>query len=167
MCDVDIPTDTGDFRIMSRRVADALITLREKHRFIRGMVPWLGFKSAPFEYVRESRYAGVTKYPLSKMLIFAINAILSFSKKPLAVSTRVGIFTIALGIGLIVFFVYIKLFTNRAVPGISAVIVSVVFFSGVQLTMIGILGEYVARIFDEVKGRPLYVVKDSFNIKGD
>jgi glycosyltransferase involved in cell wall biosynthesis len=98
MCEIDMPTDTGDFRLMSRKVVDAFKQMRERHRFVRGMVPWLGFKSAPLEYDRAERFAGETKYPLSKMLTFATNAILSFSSKPLTVAIRLGLLTIVAGL---------------------------------------------------------------------
>ena len=97
MCEIDIPSDTGDFRLMSRRVVDAFKQLRERHRFVRGMVPWLGFRAAPLPYDRMERYAGHTKYPLGKMLAFAANAILSFSKKPLALATRLGLVAVMAG----------------------------------------------------------------------
>jgi glycosyltransferase involved in cell wall biosynthesis len=163
MCDVAIPVDTGDFRLMSRRSVDAFVQLRERHRFVRGMVPWIGFKTAPLEYDRAERYAGETKYPLSKMMSFAANAILSFSRKPLKIATRLGFLTIGAGAALGAFMLYLKLVTNVPVPGLTAVILTVVVFGGVQILLIGLVGEYIARIFEEVKGRPLYVVAEKIN----
>lgn len=164
MCEMDIPTDTGDFRLMSRRVVEAFKQLRERHRFVRGMIPWVGFRSAPLEYDRDERFAGETKYPLRKMLAFATNAILSFSKKPLTLAIRLGFMTILVGVILGLYVLYLKLFTSIPVPGITAVLLSIVVFSGVQIMLIGIVGEYIARIFEEVKGRPLYLVAETVNL---
>ncbi|WP_415890278.1 glycosyltransferase family 2 protein [Neptuniibacter sp. SY11_33] len=165
LCDVDIPRDTGDFRVVSRRVVEAFRGLRERHRFVRGMIPWIGFSAVPFEYERQERFAGETKYPLKKMLSFAANAIFSFSKKPLTLAIRLGVATIALGLLMAVYFLYMKLFTDTPVPGLTAILVSIVFFSGVQIAFMGGLGEYIARIFEEAKGRPLYFVAETINIK--
>jgi glycosyltransferase involved in cell wall biosynthesis len=164
MCEIDMPTDTGDFRLMSRKVVDAFKQMRERHRFVRGMVPWLGFKSAPLEYDRAERFAGETKYPLSKMLTFATNAILSFSSKPLTVAIRLGLLTIVAGLTGVAYMLYLKLFTSTLVPGLTAILLSIVLFSGVQILLIGVVGEYIARIFEEIKGRPLYLVTETINI---
>lgn len=164
MCDIDIPADTGDFRLMSRKAVDAFKQLRERHRFVRGMVPWLGYKAAPLEYDRAERVAGETKYPLAKMLVLAANAVLSFSSKPLTLAIRLGFLTILAGIAWGAYMLYLKLFTNIPVPGLTAVLLTVVIFSGVQISLIGLVGEYIARIFEEVKGRPLYVVAETINI---
>lgn len=164
MCEIEIPTDTGDFRLMSRRVVDAFKQLRERHRFVRGMIPWVGFRATPIEYDRDERYAGETKYPLRKMIGFATNAILSFSKKPLTLAIRVGFVTILIGVTLGLYMLYLKLFTSVPVAGITAVLLSIVVFSGVQIFLIGIVGEYIARIFEEAKGRPLYLVAETINL---
>lgn len=164
MCEIDIPTDTGDFRLMSRKVVDAFKQLRERHRFVRGMVPWLGFKATPLEYDRSERFAGETKYPLRKMLAFATNAILSFSSKPLTIAIRIGFLTILVGVAGGGYMLYLKLFTNTPVPGLTAILLAIVVFSGVQILLIGVTGEYIARIFEEVKGRPLYLVAETINI---
>jgi dolichol-phosphate mannosyltransferase len=164
LCETEIPVDTGDFRLMSRRAVDALKSLREQHRFVRGMVPWIGFKSTALDYDREPRYAGETKYPLRKMLGFAANAVLSFSRKPLAVATRLGAFTVLAGIAGSVYMLYLKLFTSIPVPGVTAIIVTIIIFGGVQILLIGVAGEYIARIFDEVKRRPLYIVEETRNL---
>lgn len=163
MCEIDIPTDTGDFRLMSRKAVDAFNQLRERHRFVRGMVPWLGFRAIPLEYDRFERFAGETKYPLRKMIGFAVNAILSFSKKPLTLAIRLGFFTIIMGVLLGCYMLYNKLFTNTPVPGFTAIICAIIFFSGIQILLIGVVGEYIARIFEEVKGRPLYFVDEVIN----
>lgn len=164
MCEVDIPADTGDFRLMSKRAVDEFNKMREKHRFVRGMVPWMGFRSEPFEYDREERFAGKTKFPLRKMLGFAVNAILSFSSKPLTIAIRIGIFTTLAGIIGAFYMLYLKLFSNVVVPGLTAILLSIVIFGGLQILLIGLVGEYIARIFDEVKGRPLYLVGEKINL---
>jgi polyisoprenyl-phosphate glycosyltransferase len=164
MCEVDIPTDTGDFRLMSRRLVDVFKQLRERHRFVRGMVPWLGFRSIPLEYDRAERYAGETKYPLRKMLAFATNAILSFSSKPLTMAIRLGLLTILAGISGGIYMLYLKLFTDTPIAGLTAILLSIVIFSGVQILLIGVAGEYIARIFEEVKKRPLYLVAETINM---
>jgi dolichol-phosphate mannosyltransferase len=164
MCEIDIPTDTGDFRLMSRKVVDAFKQMREKHRFVRGMIPWLGFKSAPLEYDRAERFAGETKYPFKKMVAFATNAILSFSSKPLTMAIRLGFLTIIFGLLGAAYMLYLKFFTNIPLPGLTAILVSIVLFSGVQILLIGVVGEYIARIFEEAKGRPLYLVAETINI---
>lgn len=164
MCEIDIPSDTGDFRLMSRKVVDAFKQLRERHRFVRGMVPWLGYRVAPLEYDRAERFAGETKYPLRKMLAFATNAILSFSSKPLTMAIRLGFLTILAGIAGGSYMLYLKLFTNIPIPGLTAVLLAIVIFSGVQILLIGVVGEYIARIFEEIKGRPLYLVDETINI---
>jgi glycosyltransferase involved in cell wall biosynthesis len=164
MCEIDIPSDTGDFRLMSRKVVEAFKQLRERHRFVRGMVPWLGYRAAPLEYDRSERFAGETKYPLSKMLAFAMNAILSFSSKPLTIAIRLGFLTIFSGIALGVYMLYLKLFTNIPIPGLTAVLLAIIIFSGVQILLIGVVGQYIARIFEEIKGRPLYLVSETINI---
>lgn len=164
MCEIDIPTDTGDFRLMSRKVVESFKQLRERHRFVRGMVPWLGYKSVPLEYDRAERFAGETKYPFRKMLAFATTAILSFSSKPLTIAIRLGFLTILAGLAGGGYMLYLKLFTNIPVPGLTAILLSIALFSGVQILLIGIVGEYIARIFEEVKGRPLYLVAETINI---
>lgn len=164
MCEIDIPTDTGDFRLMSRNVVDAFKQMRERHRFVRGMVPWLGFKSSYIEYDRAERFAGETKYPLKKMLVFATNAILSFSSKPLTMAIRLGFLTILAGLLGAFYMVYLKLFYNIPLPGLTAILVSIVLFSGMQIFLIGLVGEYIARIFEEIKQRPLYFVAETINI---
>lgn len=164
MCEVNIPNDTGDFRLMSRAVVDAFKLLRERHRFVRGMIPWLGFRAAPLEYDRLERFAGETKYPLRKMLAFATNALLSFSKKPLTVAIRLGILATCIGLAGGVYMLYLKLFTDIPVLGLTAILLSIILFSGVQILLIGVVGEYIARIFEEVKERPLYLIAETINI---
>jgi len=163
LCDVDIPKDTGDFRLINKKVLSGLKTMHEKHRFIRGMVPWLGFKSTPLLYDRDERFAGETKYPVSKMLKFALDAIFSFSSKPLKVATSLGMVMICVGMALAFFMLYIKLFTDKAVLGVTVMIWSVITIGGIQILMLGVIGEYIARIFEESKNRPLYIIEQALN----
>jgi glycosyltransferase involved in cell wall biosynthesis len=165
MIPIDVPLDTGDFRLMSRPVVVVLRELRETHRFVRGMVAWVGFKSAEVVYDRPQRFAGETKYPLSKMLRFAIDGITSFSVLPLRFSTYVGIITILASFGVVLWALIAKYVFLQAVQGWTGIMVTVSFFASVQLLMTGILGEYIGRIYEEVKRRPLYVVGDTVNLK--
>jgi glycosyltransferase involved in cell wall biosynthesis len=165
VCDVEIPADTGDFRVMSRRVVDAFKQLKERHRFVRGMVPWLGYRAAPFDYDRASRFAGESKYSVGHSVRFAADAIWSFSRKPLAVATRLGAAIIAAGLAGAAVALYLKLFSSTYQPsGITAIFLAVVIFSGVQILLIGVVGSYIGRIFDEVRGRPLYLVAETINV---
>ena len=164
MCEIDIPADTGDFRLMSRKATDSFKKLRERHRFVRGMVPWMGYRSTPLDYDRAERFAGETKFPFKKMLAFAVNAILSFSSKPLTLAIRAGFVTILIGIMGGSYMLYLKLFTDVVVPGLTAILLTIVIFGGIQILLIGLVGEYIARIFEEVKGRPLYLVGEKINI---
>jgi dolichol-phosphate mannosyltransferase len=158
--DIPIPFDTGDFRLMSRRVADVLRAMPERDRFLRGMVSWVGFRQAPLPYKRAPRFAGVTKYPLAKMVRFAVDGILSFSIKPLQLSVSLGMTCAAMAVLGIVYALYLRIFTDIWVEGWTALMIAVLFLGGVQLISVGILGEYVGRIYSESKGRPLYVVDE-------
>lgn len=164
MCDIHIPEDTGDFRLITRRVLHALNGMRERHRFLRGMIPWVGFRSAPLPYHRDERYAGETKYPLRKMVKFALDAIFSFSNTPLRLATYSGLAIVFLGIlgGLLL--LYLKFFTIYTVPGITAAILTVILMGGMQIIMLGIIGEYIGRIFEESKNRHLYVLDAAKNL---
>lgn len=164
LCEVDIPRDTGDFRIVTKRVADELRGMKEKHRFIRGMVPWIGFKSSAFSYDRQERYAGETKYPLAKMISFGINAIFSFSKKPLVYATQIGFYATMIAFLGGLYLLYLKLFTNDVVEGVTVVVLTIIMMGGLQILITGIIGEYIARVFEEVKGRPLYVIDQKINL---
>jgi polyisoprenyl-phosphate glycosyltransferase len=161
---VDIPVDTGDFRLMDRNVVDQLLTMRERNRFVRGMVSWVGFRQEKIEYVREQRFAGETKYPFKKMLRFAVDGVLSFSDVPLKISSIFGLICSLLSFALIIYGLVVRLFFPQfAIPGWASVFSAVLFLGGVQLMCIGILGEYLGRVYDEVKGRPLYVIKEKVN----
>ena len=157
---VDIPVDTGDFRLMSRRALEAFKTLRERHRFVRGLVSWIGFRQTGVTFVRDERHAGVTKYPLHKMVKFAFDGLTSFSFAPLQMATYMGFvtaFTAFLGI---LWVVGVRLFTSEAIPGWASQIVCTLLLGGIQLISLGIIGEYIGRIYDEVKGRPLYLTRE-------
>jgi dolichol-phosphate mannosyltransferase len=159
--DVDIPLDTGDFRLMDRKVVNAMRQMKERHRFIRGMTSWIGFKQTGVEYVRQERFAGATKYPLRRMVKFAWDAITGFSYFPLQLAMYLG-FIIAAISSLFIFVVIVaRLSGVQAFAGQATTLVMVLFLGGVQLISLGIIGEYLGRIYDEVKGRPLYVVSEA------
>jgi dolichol-phosphate mannosyltransferase len=166
MTSVNIPVDTGDFRLMDRKVIDNMVKMRERSRFVRGMVSWVGFKQDKVEYIRESRFAGDTKYPFKKMLRFALDGIFSFSQIPLKLASAFGFLCSILSF---VFFIYgfiVKIyFPEKAIPGWASIFVAILFVGGVQLVCVGILGEYVGRIYEELKGRPLYIIDDEQNFK--
>jgi dolichol-phosphate mannosyltransferase len=158
--DVKIPLDTGDFRLMDRKVVDVLKQMRERHRFPRGMSAWVGFRQVGVEYKRAARYAGVTKYPFRKMLKLALNAITSFSYFPLQVATYVGFFSAGIAILSIPVVVYLRVTGSQAFFGQATTLIAVLFLGGVQLISLGILGEYIGRLYDEAKGRPLYILRE-------
>ena len=164
LSDVPIPLDTGDFRLMSRPVVDALKAMPERDRFVRGMVSWVGFRQTALPYRRAERFAGNSKYPLRKMLRFATDGILSFSIKPLQMSITLGLLAAALSMAGIFYALFLRFFTNIWVEGWTALMIAVLFIGGVQLICVGILGEYVGRIYNEVKRRPLYVVQEHLGL---
>jgi glycosyltransferase involved in cell wall biosynthesis len=159
--DVKIPMDTGDFRLMDRKVVDVLKQMRERHRFPRGMSAWVGFKQIGVTYKRAARVAGVTKYPFRKMLKLAVNAITGFSYFPLQVATYFGFASAGVAILAIPFVAALRLAGSHFFEGQTTTLISVLFLGGVQLISLGILGEYVGRLYDEAKGRPLYIVRDA------
>lgn len=165
LTEVNIPLDTGDFRLIDRKVADAMRSIREKNRFVRGLVSWVGFRQTAIEYVRDERFAGETKYPLKKMLRFSMDGITSFSYKPLKLATYLG-FVISFAS-----FVYLlislgqRLFTSSTVAGWASLIACVLLLNGVILIILGILGEYVGRIYDETKNRPLYILRNKQKVE--
>lgn len=159
--DVKIPLDTGDFRLLDRRVVDVLRSMRERHRFLRGMAAWVGFRQIGVEYRRAARFAGETKYPFRKMLRLALNAITGFSYFPLQLATLFGFISAGLAIFSIPIVIILRMTGWQAFQGQATTLIAVLFLGGVQLISLGILGEYIGRIYDEVKGRPLYVVRES------
>jgi glycosyltransferase involved in cell wall biosynthesis len=163
MTDIDIPLDTGDFRLMDRKVVDSLNQLPEHHRFIRGLVSWVGFRQIGIPYDRAERFAGESKYPLKKMIKFAIDGITSFSFKPLQMATKLGMYSALVGFIGILLILFLRLFTNQTIQGWASIMVVILFMGGVQLLMLGIIGEYLGRIYDEVRGRPLYLLRSKTN----
>lgn len=164
---VDIPVDTGDFRLMSRRAVEALKKVRERNRFIRGLVSWLGFRQTGVRFVRQERFAGQTKYPLRKMLKFAFDGITSFSFLPLQLATYLGfVVSVASFLG-ILYVIYLRLFTQETILGWASLMAAILFLGGVQLITLGIIGEYIGRIYDESKGRPLYFTQEVLGFEQD
>ena len=160
MTTVDLPSDTGEFRLIDRKVCDAVNALPEKNRYIRGLVSWVGFKQIPIEYIRERRFAGVTKYPLRKMLRFAMDAITSFSYKPLKLATTMGFIISALSFIYILYAVYQRLFTSDTTEGWASIIAAVLFTQGIVLMILGLMGEYIGRIYAELQNRPNYIIQE-------
>jgi glycosyltransferase involved in cell wall biosynthesis len=167
MTETDIPKDTGDFRLMDRRVCDWMRLLREKRPFVRGLVRWVGFKQTYVEYVRDERAAGETKYPLKKMLGLATDGIFSFSYKPLKLAGYVGFALSLISFVYLVVVVCQRLFTQQYQPGWTSLMAIILFFNGIILIMLGILGEYLGRIYEEVKDRPLYIVARSRGVEDE
>jgi glycosyltransferase involved in cell wall biosynthesis len=159
--DVKIPLDTGDFRLMDRKVVNVLKKMRERHRFPRGMSAWVGFKQVGVEYKRAARIAGETKYPFRKMFRLAINAVTSFSYFPLQVATFFGFASAGVAILAIPFVIYMRASGSQAFLGQATTLLAVLFLGGVQLISLGVLGEYIGRLYDEAKGRPLYIVREA------
>jgi len=156
---VDMPLDSGDFRLLDRRALDAMGGLRETHRFMRGLTSWVGFNQVKVVYERQARLAGTTHYPLLKMVRFALDGITSFSHQPLRWVTWMGAACFVISAGLGGWALWVRLFTDEAVRGWTSMMAVVLFLGGVQLISIGVLGEYLGRIFDEVKNRPLYILR--------
>ncbi|MBI3245234.1 MAG: glycosyltransferase family 2 protein [Deltaproteobacteria bacterium] len=157
---VDIPLDTGDFRLMSRRAVDALQSARERSRFVRGLVSWVGYRQTGVTYTRKERLVGETKYPLRKMLKFALDGLTAFSFAPLQAATYLGIGISALSFLYALYAIFLRLFTAQTVPGWTSLMVAVLFLGGVQLVALGIIGEYLGRVYEEVKQRPLYLLDE-------
>jgi len=159
--DVKIPLDTGDFRLLDRKVVNAMNGMRERQRFLRGMSAWVGFRQVGVPYKRLARFAGSSKYPFKKMLKLALTAVTSFSSFPLQLATWGGIFLSLTGFLLLVLFLILRTTGSAFLSGQAATIVAVIFLGGIQLICLGILGEYIGRIYDEVKGRPLYTTSET------
>lgn len=164
MSDIDIPKDTGDFRLIDRKVADVFKQMTERNRFVRGMFSWIGFKQTFIEYERDERFAGETKYPLKKMIRFASDGIIAFSTKPLKLVMSLGFFSVLISFGVLLYAILVKLFGHEVEAGWASIMVAITFFSGIQLLGMGIVGEYIARIYDESKNRPIYVVKETVGL---
>jgi polyisoprenyl-phosphate glycosyltransferase len=160
---ISIPVDAGDFRLMSRPVVLTMRALRERHRFVRGMVSWVGFKQSALYYDREARFAGETKYPLSKMLRFALDAITSFSVFPLRLASWLGVASALVAVAYALFVIYVRVFLGGVVQGWTTLMIAVALGTSAQLFMTGILGEYIGRIYEEIKRRPLYITAELLN----
>ncbi len=163
---VDMPLDAGDFAIMDRRVVDELNAMPERNRFVRGIRAWVGFKQTGLEYDRDPRFAGESKYPLSKLFKLAYDGMISYSFVPLRLATQLGFVISAVAFLLILYFLGLRVFFGQLLVGWTSTIVVILFLGGVQLISLGILGEYVGRIFDEVKRRPLYIVRETLGFEG-
>jgi len=168
--DVKIPMDTGDFRLMDRKVVNVMNSMREHHRFLRGMSAWVGFKQIGVSYKRAARFSGETKYPFKKMLKLALTAITGFSYVPLQIATYMGFISAGVSLIAIPVVILMRILGSQQFTGQATTLIAVLFLGGVQLISLGILGEYIGRIYDEVKGRPLYIVSeapsDNINKKG-
>jgi polyisoprenyl-phosphate glycosyltransferase len=163
LAQVDLVHNSGDFRLLDRRPLDALLSMRERSRFLRGMTVWVGYRQAAVPYDRDPRYAGETKYTLSKMLRFSLDAISSFSHRPLQLATLLGFIVSTLAFIAIPVVIVLRILGSY-LPGFSSITLAVLLLGGIQLIAIGIIGEYVGRIYDEVKGRPLYLVRTRLNV---
>lgn len=167
LVDIDIPVDTGDYRLISREVCNVLKRMREKNRFVRGMVSWIGFKQIGIPFVREERFAGETKYTLSKMIKFSLDGIVSFSTKPLKFTVHIGFALAILSFLYACYLIVNKLLFSNVIEGWTSMVVIVLFIGGIQMIALGIIGEYIARIYEESKNRPLYITKELVNFEDD
>lgn len=164
LSDVPLPKDTGDFRLIDRKVIDEFRKFKEKNKYVRGLISWVGFKQCPFYYDRAPRIAGETKYPLGKMLRFASTGLLYFTKKPLSIAMAMGFISILIGLALAVYVIVMKTAEpQKVVPGWASTIITIIFFGGIQLLSMGVLGKYLASVFDEVKDRPEYIIEHQIN----
>ena len=157
--DVDIPVDAGDFRLMSRRALDALLAMPEQARFIRGMVAWIGFRQVPFAYDRQERFAGETKYPFKRMLRFALDALTGFSSAPLKLASYAGLWLAAGSVLLILYIAYAWI-AGESIQGWTSLMAVVLVLGSVQMFVLALMGEYIGRLYNEAKGRPLYIVQE-------
>lgn len=167
LTNVDIPVDTGDFRLIDRKVCEAIKRLGEKNRYMRGLVSWIGFKQTYVEFVREERFAGETKYPLKKMIRLAIDGIAAFSYKPLKLATGVGFLIASLSFIYLIVIIFQKIFYGNVIEGWASTIAVILFSQGIVLIMLGIMGEYIGRIYDEIKNRPIYLISEKIGFDGD
>jgi len=163
LSNVDIPLDTGDFRLIDRQVIDVLNDMPEYHRFLRGMVSWGGFKQTAIPYERQKRYSGKTKYPVFKMFKFALTGVTSFSFIPLQLASYFGFMISVIAFLFGIYAIYLKLFTNATIQGWTSLMIAILFIGGVQLITLGIIGEYIGRISEEVKQRPPYLIREKIN----
>jgi dolichol-phosphate mannosyltransferase len=165
LSEVPIPLDTGDFRLMDRRVVDALGSMNEKHRLLRGMTSWVGFHQAAVAYSRAERFAGVSKYPLRKMIALALDGIFSFSTVPLRLVSVTGVALAGLAALGVIYALVLRLLTSNWAPGWTLIFIALLLIGGVQLVFLGVVGEYVGRIYSEAKDRPLYLVLEELGFE--
>ncbi|MFC7371372.1 glycosyltransferase family 2 protein [Fictibacillus iocasae] len=165
MSDIYIPKDTGDFRIIDRKVADVFKNMTERNRFVRGMFSWIGYNQTYIEYERDERFAGETKYPFKKMIKFATDGIIAFSAKPLRLVMTLGFISVLISLCVLIYTIVVKLTGQSVEAGWASLMVAITFFSGIQLLGLGIVGQYIARIYDESKNRPIYIVRDTVNVE--
>lgn len=165
MTNVELPVDAGDFRLIDRKVCDVMRRLTERNRYVRGLVSWVGFRQTHVEYVREERFAGETKYPLRKMIAFALDAVTSFSYKPLKIAVYLGFLLSICSFAYLLVVLYLRLFTDATVEGWASIVAVNLLFNGIVLMILGLIGEYIGRIYDESKNRPLYIVREVLNAK--
>ncbi|MBX9746840.1 MAG: glycosyltransferase family 2 protein [Hyphomonadaceae bacterium] len=159
LSEVDIPVDTGDFRLVDRRVLDALLSMPERYRFVRGMIAWIGFRQVPLEYVRDRRYAGTTNYTLARMIKFSMDAITGFSTIPLQFAHVIANLALLIGLGTLVYIVW-SWFNGIVVPGWTSLLTTIAIFSSLQMFVLGVIGDYLGRMYMESKGRPLFIVAE-------
>ena len=165
LADVDIPKNTGDFRLVDRKVVDTINSMPEHNKFLRGLFSWTGYKQYAFEYERKERFAGKTKYPLKKMLKLATDGIIGFSTKPLKILGGLGLFSIFISFVILIYSLLSFIFKwNNIMPGWTSIMVAITFFAGVQLLSIWMISEYIGRIYDETKGRPQFIIDKTINI---
>ena len=165
LSDVDIPKDTGDFRLADKKVIDVINSLPEHNKFLRGLFSWVGFRQVPFEYERNERLAGKTKYPLKKMVKLALDGVLSFSTKPLKIIGGLGLLSLVLSVIIIIYSLLSYIFNwNNLAPGWTSIMVTITFFTGMQLLSVWMMSEYIARIYDETKNRPQFIIDKKINI---
>lgn len=168
LTEIDIPLDTGDFRLIDRKVKYDLLKIREKNRFIRGIISWIGYRQTHVMYQRQERHSGETKYPIKKMMKFALDGITSFSAYPLKIALNMGFFSIIIAFILFLYALVSYIFLpDVTLPGWTSILIAVVFFGGVQLFTSGIIGEYIGRIFEESKNRPLYLIDEKINFDNE
>lgn len=160
LSDVNLNVDTGDFRLIDRKVINAFKGMGERNKYIRGLISWMGFNQEPIYYDRDARVAGETKYPLGKMLKLASIAMFYFSKKPLKMAITLGVFSLVIGLFLTIYVLFVQFSGVETTPGWASTLITIIFFGGVQLITIGVTGEYIGNILDEVKGRPQYIVEE-------
>ncbi len=166
LSDIEIPLDTGDFRLVSRNVLNTIKSMPEHNKFFRGLFSWTGFKQVPFEYDRQARFAGETKYPLKKLIKLALDGIIGFSSKPLKIVGYLGLITIAISFCLLIYALASFFLSSNNIPaGWTSIMVAITFFSGVQLLSLWIMSEYISRIYDESKQRPQYIISKTINIE--